>query len=368
MWARTQLLLVLVATIPLHAQDAMPRLSAEVLYQWFRSGDPRLIAWAAHYEGQYGDGAYPGTMAVMAEVLDKERTSPDRNALTPEASEHDHNEAEAAVLDAFIQQKAPPPPAIIATVADRFPAQAALLASYLPLSERRPLLEGWYGLRNYDASGRLLARLSTLLLADAPSSALVASLVDEAEEHLTIVLQRSPATDNSGIGVGACDDFLAKPVRDDWPVVYTYQLQENAAKTTGILLVALAKDRITYRRMADNAPEGSCNGVRPLTPATRHELIAYWLGVPERELSWSIEETSILPWTTREAYLAALARSIQQHIQALQDTVQSLVAKKFLNMHQAETVQPRLLLSFYCEINPCPLGSPTTHPHINTMP
>ena len=353
--------LCLVLASSLCAQQSQPKLTAADLQQWLRSGDPRQIVWAAHYVAQYGEAAYPGTHTIMVELLDKERTSTEPNALAPAASQHDHNEAVAALLDAFILQKAPPSTGIIATVADTFPNQAILLASYLPQAEKSSLLESWYGLRNYNASGRLLARFATLMLADHPPPALAANLVNEAEEHLTIVLQQTPEP-GSGVGGAACGDFLSTPVRPNWPVVYTYQLEENATGTRDPLLVAVDDDRITYRRVADNEPEGSCFGVRWLNPRTRHSLIAHWLGIPERSMSWSTQSVAMVVWTTREAYLAELARSIEQHRQALQATVQALVARHILQNQQAISVQPQLVLSFACEIDPCPLGGGETRP------
>ena len=340
----------------LHAQEPQPAPTAADLQQWLRSGDPRQIAWAAHYVAEKGEKVYPGTLAVMAEVLDKERTSADPNALAPAASQHDHYEAVAALLDAFIQQKAPPSTGIIVTVANAFPTQAVLLASYLPQTEKNSLVDYFYSFRHHDSNGRLLARLATMMSADDPSPALAASLVNEAEEHLTVVVRKKPKVfDATGSG-GMCGDSLPTTVRANWPVVYTYQFEENATGTRDVLLVAVNDDRITYRRVPDNEPGGSCNGVEWLDAGTRHRLIAHWLGIPERSMTWSTQSVTVILWTTRGAYLAKLAEIVEQHHQALQATVHALTAKHILEGKQAESVQPRFVLSFACEMDPCPLG------------
>ena len=344
---------------PTNALQCQPKVTAADLQQWLRSGDPRQIAWAAQYVGQYGEAAYPGALALMAEILEKERTSLDRNAFAPAASQHDHDEAVAAILDAFIQQKAPPSTGMIATVSNVFPQQAILLASYLPQADKNSLLQNWYGLRNYNPSGRLLARLATLMLGDNPPPALAANLVNESEEHLTIIIQKTPKVD-SGTGMNMCGDSLSKAVRPNWPVVYTYELEENATDTRDALLVAVDDDRITYRRVPDNEPGGSCFGVRWLDAGTRHRLIAHWLGVPERSMTWSTQSVAFVIWTTRGAYLAKLAEIIEQYHQALQATVNALVTKHILDGQQASSVQPQLILSFACEMDPCPLGGGRT--------
>ncbi len=343
----------------LHAQQPQPGPTTTDLQQWLRSGDPRQIAWAAHYVAENGEKVSPGTLAVMAEVLDKERTSADPNALAPAASQHDHYEAVAALLDAFIQQKAPPSNGIISTVAHTFPMQAVLLASYLPITRRNSLLESFYSFRDYDSSGRLSARLATMMSADDPSPALAASLINEAEEHLTIVVRKTPMASN-GTGTNMCGDSWSTAIRPNWPVVYTYQFEENATGTRDTLLVAVDDDRITYRRVPDNDRGGSCNGVRWLDAGTRHRLIAHWLGIPERSMTWSTRSFAVILWTTRGAYLAKLAEAVEQHHEALQATVRALVAKHVLHGEKATSVQPRLIVNIVCEMDPCPLGGGRT--------
>ena len=335
-----------------------------MLQSWLGGGDPRLIAWAAHFASQKGDNL---AFDQMSSLLERQALFSPVNTKPLPSSTVDQNEATAAVLDALIQQKAQSSSQIIRSVASGFPVQALLLASNLPPAEARSVLEDWYNARNGDASWHLLARIATMMLADHPPPEMVATVVNDAQEHLTITLKSEGGGLSSGSGSGVgCGDSGSSGPRIGWPIVFTYHLEENG-NSQDPLLVAVDDDRLTYTRVPYHAGYGSCHGVHWLDANNRHRLIAHWLGITDAAMPWSIRADATITWTTYDAYLVALGQIVEQQHQAMRSTVGALVEKGLLSEVAATSVEPRLRLSILCDINPCPLGGGKTSPPQPTL-
>jgi hypothetical protein len=335
---------------------------APTLHQWLHSGNPRMIAWAADFARCNHEKTI---VAEMPEALEQMVIPAEWQANQTESADQ---RAVLAVLDALIQEKADVPLTLINRISSALPAQAAILLAQKPLTESRELLESWTLGERVSFSNQSLARIATMLLAKDPLSSqvlaenwqkigLVASVVDASEEELYIVVRADVPNSGYGNGGGTCGDSLSKPLTPGWPVVYAYRLGEaNQQPRMGSILVDMDGDKIYYDRSSENGGWGSCSGqeVQPLNAATRHRLLAYWLGVPEKEMTWKAHEVATILWTTQSEYENELGRVVNEHRRNLEATVKALVQKGLLK--EEEQATPKLVVKFKCIIKPCPLN------------
>ncbi|WP_162539193.1 hypothetical protein [Granulicella sp. WH15] len=354
------------ATCSVAAQESL--ITAEtpvddgVLHQWLHSGDPRLIAWAADFARRTHDAKIVSEMPALLEHW------VDPKALSGDESEAAQRRAIEAVLDTLIQENTQVPASAITAIAASFPAQAAILIGRLPVSESLATLRGWtYGTTG-GWFGFTLARIAAMMLAKNPGLSrdffwvrdrgdvgFVASVVAASEEEVHITVSSSNEQPRIGTG-NACGDSWPHPLTPGWPQVYAYDLLENDPGATAPIVVDLERDRIVSRRFEENRPPGSCFGVRGLDPSTRHQLIAYWLGIPEKEMAWRpVEERTIL-WTNKAAYQHQLGEITEAEREKLHATVEALRQRGLLTEFEAERIAPRLVVSVQCEIKPCPLS------------
>ena len=358
-WSSLLFLLALASRLPAQETLITPETPADTstLHQWLHSGDPRLIAWAADFARRRHD---PNILAEMPELLVHWTMPPAYNGDESQAAQR---RAVAVVLDALIQENASVPIRAIEVVAPIFPAQASILISWLPLAQSRVTLHDW----TYGATGawggRMLARIASMMLAKDPGPAediqdgkvmgFVASVVAASEEELQITVSSHNA--EGGSGTGRCGDSICRPVSPGWPQVYAYDLVENYSGADARLLVDLDGDRIAFRRFEENCPLGSCSGVEWLDPTTRHRLIAYWLGVKDKEMSWQPVERITIVWTNTADYKRQLADIVESHREQLHATVEALRHRGLLRADEAEAWAPKLVVNIQCDIKPCPL-------------
>jgi hypothetical protein len=348
-------LFIFAITSALYAQEPLitPETPVDygILHQWLHSGDPRLIAWAADFARREHDTKIVAEMPPLLEQW----TIP--HAHVGDGSQIVQQRAVAAVLDTLIQENARVPIPAIDAVAELFPAQAAILISRLSLSESRGTLEGWtYGAMG-SWSGRTLARIASMMLAKdpGPSRGFVASVVATSEEELQITV--SPADRGYGGGVGGnCGDSCGSTISPGWPQIYAYALIENDPQANEPIVVDLDGDRIVSRRIEQNSAWGSCHGIESLDPSTRHRLIAHWLGVNEKDMSWQTVERFTIVWTDKAAYQQKLGEITEAQRVKLHATVETLRQRDLLTKDEAATIAPRLIVNVRCEIDPCPLN------------
>lgn len=181
--------------------------------------------------------------------------------------------------------------------------------------------------------------------------------------------RRHPRTyciDDSGEGSGTKSQLLESrangiccecyhELSPGWPQIYTYDLAENDPQASALIVVDLDGDRIVSRRFEENRPWGSCDGVEWLDPSTRHRLIAHWLGVQEKDMSWQPVESFTIVWTDKAAYQRQLGEITEAQREKLHVTVERLRQRGLLTEAEAATVSPRLIVTVQCEIDPCPL-------------
>jgi hypothetical protein len=332
-----------------------------ILHQWLHSGDPRLIAWAADFARKTRNAKIVAEMPELLEHWAIPQVLGDTDSRAAQVS------AISAILDTLIQENAQVPIPAINAIAEVLPAQAAILIARLPLSESRATLEDWTYGETGTWTGRTLARIASMMLAkdpvpsrtlvwdrDHPQVGFVASVVAASEEELAITVASSNAK-HEGTASGVCGDYGPRKIAAGWPQIYTYDLVENDPQATTPVVIDLNGDRIVSRRFDENHPWGSCNHVRSLDPSTRHQLIAYWLGIPEKEMPWQPVESFTIVWTDKAAYERQLGEATEAQREKLRTTVEALRRRGLVTEDEAETVAPKLAVTVHCEIDPCPL-------------
>jgi hypothetical protein len=338
-------------------------LDSVTLEKWLHGDDPRLVAWAADYTRRNPD---PKILAEMPELFDHWSIPLGPMYGTPTSPQI---RADFAVLDALIQTNSPVPVASIELIAPFFPDQAAMLISRHPLSETRSTLFDWtYG--RTGTSGDLLARIASMMLAKDPKGrtyftsdrrmqvGFVAKVVADAETTVYVTV-RSNSNGMPGMGSGTCGDFLARKSPAGWPEIHMYGLDETDSETTSPVIVELDGDRIISVRESLDGGKGSCDGpysFRVLDAVTRHRLIAYWLGVADKDMDWQPTLGPTIVWAGKADYERRLGRIVESQREKLRATVSSLQQRGFLTKDEAATVFPQLSVVVTCQIDPCPLG------------
>ncbi|HXW94063.1 MAG TPA: hypothetical protein VEK33_26170 [Terriglobales bacterium] len=335
-------------------------IDSSTLHQWLHSGDPRLIAWAADFARRAHNAEIVAEMPALLEhwaipqaIGDGDSQAAQRRAVT-------------AILDTLIQENVQVPIPAIAAVAELFPAQAAILIGRLPLSESRVTLQDWTYGETGTWTGRTLARIASMMLAKDPGPSrvffnrdlgdvgFVASIVAASEEELQIMVAAAK-TEHEGTGGGSCGDSFGRKLAPGWPQVYSYGLEENDPQVSAPVVVDLDGDRIVSIRAKENGGWGSCYGVQWPDPSTRHRLIAHWLGVTDKEMSWQPVEGFTIVWTNKTEYQRQLGEITEVQREKLHATVDALRQRGLLTEREAATVTPRLIVTVQCEIKPCPL-------------
>lgn len=340
---------------PLVSQDTP--VNSTILHQWLHSGDPRLIAWAADFARRNHDEQLLGDMPGL---LERWRAEPAQHP------------AMVAMLDALIQDDFQVSVRDIQTIVLSFPAQAVILIGRHPLSESRITLEEWArGTTGDFWSAQMLARVASMMLAKDPESSrtslgfetvsFVAGVVASSENHLNISISAAQSGVGGGVGSGSCGDSVGRSAAPGWPDVYFYYLEEHYQRGKGNedvsnpILVDLDGDQIVSRRLKEGQGWGSCFGVEPLDPSTRHQLIAYWLGVHDHDMAWHVVDSVTIVWTNESAYKRQLGTIVESQRRKLRDTVDQLKARGLLNEDEASRIMPKLVVTIQCDIKPCPL-------------
>lgn len=306
--------------------------NSNLLQQWFHSGDPRLIAWAADFARRTHDTQ---TIAEMSAWLERSPIPPPTYKLDePQPAQR---QAVIAVLDTLIQENVRVPIPAIEAVAPYFPAQAIILIGRVPLAESRATLNNWTHEQEGNWSGRILARVASMMLAQDPVSmkpeefSFASRIVAASEEDLQISIRASDSGQNGGVAGGVCGDSLPREVSPDWPQIYGYVLLENDPQVMNApVVVDLYGDRIVYWRVDKNAGWGTCNAVQWLNPVTRHRLIAYWLGVREQDMQWQPVKHVHITWRCKANYEQLLGALVEAEREKLQATVNTLYQRGIL--------------------------------------
>ncbi len=332
------------------------RVDTPTLHAWLHSGDPRLVAWASVLAERTHDAV------ILSEIPDVLYRWVLPLPSSPGEANAAQRRAAMAMLDTLIVEGGTLPARTLQVIAPGLPAHALMLAARMPSHDSEWILTQWTANRNGGWSGETLARVAAMLLAQplreasfnsGPSGLrIVAETVSLAEDHLEIHVRSASMGLGHG-GSGACGDSVARPVNEGWPEVYTYSLDESLSPSQDTTLVALDKDRITWRRQKENGGGGSCNGVDPLNPVTRHRILAYWLGLDTAAMPWFPFQQREILWHSQADYDMQLGRMVDDETRTLRGTVNALYAKGLLS--SADAAMPLLRIDVLCDIDPCPL-------------
>jgi hypothetical protein len=351
--------LLLVGSSALRAQQPEIAPDTQVddttLHQWLRSGDPRLVAWAADFARRTDNSTI---IAEMPDVLEHTAIPPDEGAC---GAQDEHCRALEAILDALIQRNATVPISTIRTVWHAFPAQAAILISRLPLSESGDILRSWTSIRT-GSRFEMLPRIATMILAKEPERDLVSSVVAASEEELDVTIESRNSKDEV-VFTADCGDSTGAPLAAGWPAVFVYAIEEtnpiNNLTGANVEIINLAGDRIVAFRRQTNSSWGSCGDVEveALDSVTRHRLISYWLGVPDKDLAWQPVKRFTIVWTGKVAYEQRLGQIVETERTKLHAAVRALQGKELLPDNESAAM-PQLVVNIHCDINEtasCPL-------------
>jgi hypothetical protein len=307
--------------------------TSSVILGWLDSGDPRLMAWGAYFSSRNGDASGDAT---MVETLDRwAEAGSQRDELTDI-----RQDAFAAMLDALIQDNRTVSPETLAALAGYFPAQAAILASRLPLDEATPLLQSWYAERKDDKQPAL-ARIAAMILAKAPPPGFAAGVLAETSETVQVSVV-DPGV-GSGYGGGGCYGLVGDfRTRDGWPPIFRYRIEENSHAIDQPLLVEAGGDRITYRRTSHAESAAS---VRSLDDETRQHLLLEMLGGDGSALQWQAWQQISLEWEGPANFLSETGDLVDEEESKLQNTVDALYEDGLLTPEEANKVRPGLLVN-----------------------
>lgn len=349
---RAALFLLFCLIPPVYAQN--PAISAEMevapgtLQAWLHGDDPRLVAWAADFAHRRNDAAL---LAEIPKVLE-------RWSIQSSAGRSDVESARcrAVLLDVLIQTNAPVSMPVVRAVADDFPAQALLLIERLPLHDARSTLAEW-AFGNDGAIKGTRARAAAMVLAKQPDAEFVSRILDGIEQRVVIHVVAPHTGVGSGGGGSACSDGGAGVPAQGWPPIYEYGLLESVGPSTGqadgIPVVRLGSNAITALRYREYQVLGRCF-VFFSEAELRFEFVAYWLGVEPERMSWQLDESLNVEWTTKAAYERAVGKFLESQRALMTRTLQQLEAKGLVDRKIAIDF-PRIAVSYECDVTPCPL-------------
>ncbi|HEV2646182.1 MAG TPA: hypothetical protein VGU46_07465 [Acidobacteriaceae bacterium] len=336
--------------------------STDQIQQWLRSGDPRRIAWGAHFAREQNDQP---ALALIAQMLTGWRApQASQDQALPNRPTFEQQAPTVAMLDALIQRNRALPTDAIATLAPFFPAQAALLAKNLSATDATPLLLSWYAHRSSDDRGSL-AHVAAIILSHSPPPAFAATVLAESEETLYISVFSKP----DGLGFGSGGSFIGSGVPlppPAWPPVFNYVLTEDFQQTPQTkpakadecqppapppprsldpIFADAAGDHIRYHRYDLLKYPSVSGGVSALNDKNRHYLLAQMLGVTDDQIPWNPTTFTSIVWHSDGQYLTEAAGFAAAEEAKLRASVQAIESHGLLTPEEAASVRPKLSIT-----------------------
>jgi hypothetical protein len=299
---------------------------------WLLSGDPRLVAWGAHYALLARDEN------LIPHLLDL------ASRWQPVSDQTDERDAMAAILDALIQMNAPIPSDTLRALASDFGNDVAVILSRMPAQEAEPL--GFEFYRHLPERSYALRYVSAALLALHPPPGFAADLLAniQVQAHILVVAPGQGA--GMGTSDGACYQ-ISEPARKDWPATGQYLL--SLQHRDGDVLVAGGLDPLYARRELSTRYSGdSCRtsyGVA-LGPKQRVRLIAEMLGVPPEAIPWQASVVTNIEFYSLEKFYNAVLAFVGEQQGKYRATASELAAHNLLTPAEAQQTLPELVLHF----------------------
>jgi hypothetical protein len=280
-------------------------------------------------------------LAVVLEELKRRVSAYD---LSNSSNPYAERAAMSALLDALIQRDITVPEDTIGYLKSSFPAQAAILASRLPIATATPLLMRWYG-EGQSVNSYRLDRIAAMLLAKAPPPHFAATVLTASEEQLQIfVVAKGAGSGGTGFGSGACGDGVGGQIKPGWPEASFYLLEENN-RSADSLLIESGGDRITWRRISSNRGWGSCFYIHPLNAETRHHLLAEMLGISDKSMPWPTQQRIDITWENKEQFQRELGAAIDTEDAKLRQTAEDLHSRNLLTAEESKETIPKLVVT-----------------------
>jgi hypothetical protein len=313
-----------VASVRAQNSEITPETNVEpaLLHTWLKSGDPRLVAWAADFARRHHDAALvseiPGVIVRWrAAPIDGDypkRIAPRRTIL--------------ALVDALIQEHTEVSIELIQSLANEFPAQSMLLIERLPLERSSPTLMNWAFSNDFHAPiTGTRAHAAAMILAHNPDPNFAYHIVEGLVQHVTVHVSRQ-WMGFAGSGGMSCGDSFAVSPPPRWPIVYDYRLLERnsevESRSAGLVPIVTLGDRtVDAERFEETGGRGGCWS-HDSDASFRHELLAYLLGVKPDKMPWQPEESINVVWTTKSAYERELGSIVETERGKMLGTLQQL--------------------------------------------
>lgn len=185
---------------------------------------------------------------------------------------------------------------------------------------------------------------------------LVGSVVAASQVKLQITINSNGKAPDL-TGGAACGDSEALKPSPGWPAVYDYTFLERQPPAGGLTIAELNGDALSARRYESNgAAHPGCHGTGWLdADYLFHELIAYWLGGKEQDMTWEPEQHFGVKWAGKAAYQQRVGEIVESEREKLRATVEALQQRGFLTADQAAIVTPKIIVTIECDLKPCPL-------------
>jgi hypothetical protein len=341
------------AAAPLTEPASTPKIEALLT-----SGDPRLVAWGAHYAVAAKNEELKSTLIELAERWQASpSTDPDERDPAP-ANRSDSYDALAAVLDALIQLHITPETSTLRNLAADFPNQVAIMITRLAEDDALSLSQEFYRLNpgtgdpsvrrgaNQRGAGNL-QYVSAALLAQHPPTGFAAEIFSSIHTHATITILK-PGRSEAGAyggGMGLC--CANEDSHRDWPLFGFYQL--TAIKTEGYFVLISNPDPIyAGRTETRSVPFDGCANFSFLTFGSdeRRRFVAHWLGKDPDDLAWEIETPGVITFHSNQQFYEELNKFIVREQEKYRATGAALVAKNLMTVSEQEESLPHLDLAF----------------------
>lgn len=310
--------------------------SEKTIETWLLSGNPRLLAWGAHY------AVVAHSPALIDDLLSlASRWRPLIRGESPGIEEN--LDAMAEVLDALIQLKQSVPVETLRNLAPDFGNDVAVLLSRLPPDEAESVIFDFYFSPADHGEG--LQYVSAGLLAQHPLPGFAADLLRSISVSATILV----VDPNSGAGFGggrcggACAISTDRP-RVGWPKIGQYVLSKQKTDGAFQLVTGVNPVYATRKELAQYLRD-ICGGGVYLGSWERLRLIAEMLELAPEAIPWQTDLTKNIEFQSLEQFHRAVLAFVGEQQQQYRATVAALSDRGLLTSAEAAESLPKLQLN-----------------------
>lgn len=317
----------------------------ETTETWLLSGNPRLVAWGAHYAVAAHSPALIDDLLALASrwqpTIREEIDDSERGQLSPRQEEK--RDAMAEVLDALIQLNQSVPVETLRNLAPDFGNDVAVLLSRLPPDEAESVVFAFYG--SPADHGKGLQYVSAGLLAQHPLPGFAADLLRSISVSATILVV--DPNSGAGFGGGRCGGAYAistdRP-RVGWPKIGQYVLSKQKTYGAFQLVTGVNPVYATRKELAQYLRD-ICGGGVYLSSSERLRLIAEMLELAPEAIPWQTDLTKDIEFQSLEQFHRAVLAFVAEQQQKYRATVAALSDRGLLTPAEAAESLPKLQLN-----------------------